>query len=130
MITRPNAVPYPRAVTVDNQYTQAETSENNLLIASSNAFITNTAVLRPQRFPAHALNAESLSIQSTFAGQVFNDLLEFVITSRLRACSWVQSNSAEEVIGAQAANEGKHKVGECMRLRLWIKVSDLLLESR
>jgi hypothetical protein len=45
---------------------------------TSNTFITDTTVLRPQRFAGHALNTKGLSIQSTLGSQIFDDLFAVV----------------------------------------------------
>jgi hypothetical protein len=50
----------------------------NVLIMPRNASITVSAMLTPKWFLRHAANAEGLSIETSFTGQIFDDLKRIV----------------------------------------------------
>lgn len=101
---------------------------------TSDAFIADPTMFRPERLTRHALYAERLSIEPAFRSQIFDDLfdlskkrrrdhgththrLEFRIAGRFRARPRIKTDCSEKVVGAQAVGQSKDEVCERMILR-------------
>ena len=101
-----------------------------MMVESGDATIANTTVLRAQWPATHTRNAESLSVETTSACKIFDNLqgekvckirekkvkitnfFEFCVISWLRTRSRIQSNSSEKIVRAQEKHYGKGKVCE------------------